>query len=698
MTTKEYIVTLKTKDDLNQFYIDMELKGYSCAVKRPLSRNTHYYLTEEQAKEIEKDERVLACEEPFDKRNVICEPCGWVRKYRFGEYQRLQQTGGYPDSEHPVPDTYLQRTDTYNNLDDHPWINSEGQQSPFANNGLLYFTGPHPQSINTYSYSMPKVSTLDQHTSSLVDGYEADIKCTVSGRNVDIVIVDTPVDPNHIEFSVNADGTGGSRVKQINWFGFTEGINNDETNFPGANYSTPENYPYPNLYSDTASFYHGTFCAGVAAGNINGIARDANIYTLDLFPQSPHVTSGAIPSTWTSIWPDYIRYFHLNKAINPETGRKNPTICNMSFTYLFTFGYNESWHLASTMEYQGSTVTLPTSTIDYSSTNAHNRPTGIVDRVAFLTDRNISTINTSKILQYLPDPPVYVPNYQFPARIASLDADLEDMMNDGIIIVSAAGNSFAQVVKSTDADYNNNVTFNSNTYYFHRGGSPAAASNVICVGANNENDFRKSGFSNYGSRIDIWAHGENVIGPSSSETFNQTIYGGVTFTHFNVPDGRDSGYYQSRGNGTSFASPNIVGVLAGLLEIEPTTNQAEARNYLEEFKIKSTNYSGTNYDAATGLTGYNPSKNINDRMTKVGSSYEYSHNLEHASRHKYDPYQLVVPRKREFVPSNMNVSNVRTFVEGLTIYPHDTYKSRTPTTSVNGMRYPRINTRITKST
>jgi hypothetical protein len=70
MTTKEYIVTLKTKDDLNQFYIDMELKGYSCAVKRPLSRNTHYYLTEEQAKEIEKDERVLACEEPFDKRNV----------------------------------------------------------------------------------------------------------------------------------------------------------------------------------------------------------------------------------------------------------------------------------------------------------------------------------------------------------------------------------------------------------------------------------------------------------------------------------------------------------------------------------------------------------------------------------------------------------------------------------------------------
>ena len=50
MAEKEYIVTLKTKDDLNQFYIDMELKGYSCAVKRPLSRNTHYYLTEEQAK------------------------------------------------------------------------------------------------------------------------------------------------------------------------------------------------------------------------------------------------------------------------------------------------------------------------------------------------------------------------------------------------------------------------------------------------------------------------------------------------------------------------------------------------------------------------------------------------------------------------------------------------------------------------
>jgi hypothetical protein len=694
MTTKEYIVTLKTKDDLNQFYIDMELKGYSCAVKRPLSRNTHYYLTEEQAKEIEKDERVLACEEPFDKRNVICEPCGWVRKYRFGEYLRLQKTGNYPDSENPTPNTYYQRTDTYNNLDDHPWINSEGQQSPFANNGLLNFTGPHPQSINTYSFSMPKASTLDHHTPSLVDGYEADIKCTVSGRNVDIVIVDTPVDPNHVEFSVNADGTGGSRVKQINWFGFTEGINNDETNFPGANYSTPENYPYPNLYSNEASFHHGTFCAGVAAGNINGIARDSNIYSLDPFPDSPHVTSGAIPSTWASIWPDYIRYFHLNKAINPETGRKNPTICNMSFTYLDDFSYHESWHLASTMEYQGSTVTLPTSTIDYSSKNSVHVPTGIADRVAFLTDRNISTMNVSHELSS--DPYINVPRYQFPSRIASLDADLEDMINDGIIIVGAAGNSFTQVAKSTDADYNNNVTFNSNTYYFHRGGSPAAASNVICVGANNENLFQKSIFSNYGSRIDIWAHGENVIGPSSSETFNQSSFGFVKFTHFNVPDGRDSGYYQCRGNGTSFASPNIVGVLAGVLEIEPTTNQEEARNYLEEFKIRSSNYSGA--DATTGLTGWNPSKNLNDYKSKIGSSHEYSISATTSHFHQHIPYQLVVPRKREFVPSNMSVSNVRTFVEGLTIYPHDTYKSRTPTTTVNGMRYPRINTRITKST
>ena len=37
-------------------------------------------------------------------------------------------------------------------------------------------------------------------------------------KDVDAVIVDGHVNPDHPEFAVNVDGTGGSRVNQFNWF------------------------------------------------------------------------------------------------------------------------------------------------------------------------------------------------------------------------------------------------------------------------------------------------------------------------------------------------------------------------------------------------------------------------------------------------------------------------------------------------
>ena len=52
---KEYIVTLKSKDDLEDFYAEMSSNGYKIARKRPISRNTHYYMTAEQAEELKKD-------------------------------------------------------------------------------------------------------------------------------------------------------------------------------------------------------------------------------------------------------------------------------------------------------------------------------------------------------------------------------------------------------------------------------------------------------------------------------------------------------------------------------------------------------------------------------------------------------------------------------------------------------------------
>jgi len=55
---KEYIVTLHRKEDLEQFYNEMQLSNFPLVLKRPLSRNTHYMMTDEQAERLRQDPRV----------------------------------------------------------------------------------------------------------------------------------------------------------------------------------------------------------------------------------------------------------------------------------------------------------------------------------------------------------------------------------------------------------------------------------------------------------------------------------------------------------------------------------------------------------------------------------------------------------------------------------------------------------------
>lgn len=64
---EEYIVTLRNHEDLKSFYEDMETPGGTLYIpdrcvdvvhKRPISRNTHYLLTEEEAETIKEDSRV----------------------------------------------------------------------------------------------------------------------------------------------------------------------------------------------------------------------------------------------------------------------------------------------------------------------------------------------------------------------------------------------------------------------------------------------------------------------------------------------------------------------------------------------------------------------------------------------------------------------------------------------------------------
>ena len=377
------------------------------------------------------------------------------------------------------------------------------------------------------------------------DGSIADVNATItvtaSGKNVDVVIVDGLIDPTHPEFAVNSDGTGGSRVIQYNWYQnrlAVEGLSNST-----YVYTPYVDGSYPSDRTDDND--HGCHVAGVVVGNTHGWARDANIYNI-----SPYASA---PST-TGFFIDHIRYWHNNKSINPVTGRKNPTVTNHSYGY--------SWSAdVSTIEsyrYRGTVVTTTTS---FSSAQL----------------QSIGVFVSGSTMTY-------------PLRSSAIEADYLDAMNDGIIMIGAAGNEYTNIASysaSTSADYNNYVFDGTFTDAYMRG-SATARDGFICVGSagTSINEF-KSSFSNCGPRVDIYAPGSLIM-----SSINSSV--GTT-----AADSRNASYRKTKKSGTSMASPQVCGVLACLAETWPNMKQADALTY-----ITSIATSGQLGDTAGGYTDY----------------------------------------------------------------------------------------------
>lgn len=503
---KEYIVCLKRHEDLEGFYDDMETPGGNLYipdraipvhVRRPISRNTHYMLTSEEAEQIRNDDRVLAVELSMGERG---------RQFR---------------------PAYVQTS----NL----WNKSNGVSSSYKNWGLLrcYEGVQRPNWGNTGTNTV-----------------SGTINVTASGRNVDVVIVDGCINPAHPEFAVNPDGTGGSRVIQYNWFELNIYVTGGfATTYQYTPYVDPT---YPDLDGDgnsdrTTDNDHGCHVAGIAAGNSQGWARGANIYNINPYGTAPSPTNYFI---------DYIRAWHQRKPINPETGRKNPTVTNHSY------GLQDVILVSSitSLRYRGVNYTGP-------FTAAQLNYYGI----------QTTTIGAG----------VYA---VIPARddVSSFEADILDAIREGIIFVGAAGNLNANCVDydtSVFNDYNNRLDVSSVFYYFNRGTTPSATPGVICVGATGiETDDRIWQLSNKGTRVDVFSPGRFVM-----SSVNSTI--GVT-----SPDPRNSSYRITKKTGTSMASPQVCGLLACAVETWPRMSQEDAVRYITE-------YGGVNQVYDPGGTG-----------------------------------------------------------------------------------------------
>jgi len=483
-TEREYIIILKRARDLDQFYDDMEsLYGDSeipnrivdCAYRRPMSRSTHYYLTDQEAVQVSRDSRVESITLPYADLGLSIQPLA-------------SQGSDY-------------------------WDKSGTNDSAHVNWGLLR------------GYERAPRANWGSDSTASVSGT---INLSNIGRNVDVVVIDGHIPLEHPEFAVNFDGTGGSRINQFNWFQYNEQVRS----------TAAGTYVYDFL-TDAASIAnnnHGCNVGSIAVGNSCGWARGANVYNISPYTGSTVNASGYGNYSYDMM--NYVRVWHANKPINPSTGRKNPTICNMSF------GFNGSLALnnISSIVYQGTTYTKPSGGWTVS------------DRINF----DLVASSGSNML--------------FMTRDGSIDADMVDAINDGIILVGAAGNYYMYNDRVGGVNYDNRLVYLYAgvvpiNYYYMRGPSPAAADGVICVSAIDSTvSERKVDFSNAGPRTDVFAAGTNIMGAHYSSA---------------TVDLRNSAYVKGKMSGTSQASPQVCGLLACALEIYPNMTQTQALSYIQ---------------------------------------------------------------------------------------------------------------------
>jgi subtilisin family serine protease len=362
---------------------------------------------------------------------------------------------------------------------------------------------------------------------------EGTVAVKASGKNVDVVIVDAVIDPDHPEFAVNSDGSGGSRFRYINWYGLPVSGNPAA----GQTYNPPITTTAPNSADDSR---HATFVAGVAAGNTQGWAPGANIYNI-----SPQYVTGGVQYTYLY---KYILAFHLAKR---AAGNTNPTICNNSWSSRYTIPYTS----ITSVTWRGVTFAGPFS-------------------LATLLGYGITNDGTGNCVVNLQN--------------STMEADIQACINAGIIMVASAGNNDTRMSVPGDVDYNNTLTatgFNSGSPIYYARPSAPVSSNVICVGSIGagitSGGDRKASVSNCGPRVNLFAPGSFIT--SSWLTSTTPTGGGYPAP---VQDPRNTVYWIAKYSGTSFASPQVTGILACVLEKNPTFNQTSALNYIVNNALK----------------------------------------------------------------------------------------------------------------
>ena len=501
MEDKVYIVTLYKHEDLEQFYNEMQLSNFPLVLKRPLSRNTHYMMNEEQAERLRQDPRVWSV-------SLRPEELG-IAPIRAVNNTSYTVAGNFWKDDTIAPAQV--------SSNDFQW-------------GHIHCAG---DAIQRDKGNFGSGSTYESKIDSVTVFNDA--------KHVDVVIVDDPVSYDCAEW--NSPTTGLTRFVQYDWFNelntYVSSIDDDGITLPTGAVTYYDNANNP--------IDHGTHVTGTVAGQHYGWAREANIYALQILGTMP---SGQDLDPLLLF--DYLRAFHRNKPVNVATGKRNPTITNHSW------GYSYGGILEDTFP-EGFTINDITN-IFYNGVNYNSGNPGPSGWTMAGIEADFG-IGANKL--------------DIPADYPALNADVEDAIEDGVVVIAAAGNSNYHMVESTDTEWNNTVSISGfGTVYFNRGMAPGNATGAIRVGAlDNTADFRRTNFSNFGPAITVFAPGKLILSSYNNTGLADTKYGGAPNYFYPI-------------SGTSMASPQVAGIAACLATGKERFTNNDVIGYLQKYSIQ----------------------------------------------------------------------------------------------------------------
>ena len=475
-----------------------------------------------------------------------------------------------------------------------------------------------------------------------------DVSYNLTGKNVDVVIHDSGVLQYHPEFmdangqsrvrdiildgpyyidpdyfisngytTTRADGrVTGSEVESRGWW--TNSSNRSAQFQSEGTISVSSNYTEARSMggsldgTNSLSSGHGTACASLAAGKNFGNAFEANIWNM------PGISDNVSMGPETNY--DAMKLWQRLKPVNPEIGRKNPTVVNGSWGYQAAF---ESTDLVD-YKFRG-------------STGSFSGDAAVTDQVTAMKDG----LNNQVTGEYR--------SWSTSSRSSSTDTAADELIQTGVIYVAASGNNNQRLgVGADDVDRLNYME----DHRFFSGDPRSEFPGITCpcnhrdwmnpqgIGFESDKDFHpvvcvgaiedsvttggaeyQATYSNNGPGIDIWSPADETLAAGGD-------FSGGGYDDYERYD--DSRFYDAYFNGTSAAAPVVTGIIALYLQVRPTATSRDVKNWIKD--------NGTllpqTIDSNSGDGWWSPYSDDTDTAYWTGS-----YNLRGAdSRVLYNPY------------------------------------------------------------